>query len=306
MIERINFNALNNFLLEAKKILITAHKNIDGDGVGSSIGLAYALLNLGKKVRLEYPEPIPERYKFLLNRQFDDFNLGEEDLFLVLDTPVKNKTIAIPENKTSILIDHHIGAEEFCNYILREESSSTAEIIGKFLLTYYPNAIDENVANALTVGIYMDTGSLQFGFTTATTYFVMSNLIQKIDLDSLMQKLFYSDSREKQLLYADLINKLEIKENLGIVVVDEKDIKNIEKAQLEELINNLLKLKDISALIFALRRKNGFKISLRSKIAGINKIAEKFNGGGHPKAAGCFVENIKKLEEEVLAWLRAF
>ena len=47
------------------RFLLATHVNPDGDAIGSSIALAMALEQLGKKVTLLDKHPMPEQYAFL-------------------------------------------------------------------------------------------------------------------------------------------------------------------------------------------------------------------------------------------------
>lgn len=49
----------------AKKILLITHKNVDGDGVGSTLALAAALRKLDKQIEIVCPTEVPAVFQFL-------------------------------------------------------------------------------------------------------------------------------------------------------------------------------------------------------------------------------------------------
>ena len=52
-------------LLEAQKIVITAHVNPDGDAIGSSLGLMHILREKGKDVQVLLDDDIPAIFSIL-------------------------------------------------------------------------------------------------------------------------------------------------------------------------------------------------------------------------------------------------
>ncbi|MDP3789208.1 MAG: bifunctional oligoribonuclease/PAP phosphatase NrnA, partial [Candidatus Omnitrophota bacterium] len=45
--------------------LITSHVNVEGDAIGSEIGLFYMAKQLGKNAIMVNSDPVPDRYRFL-------------------------------------------------------------------------------------------------------------------------------------------------------------------------------------------------------------------------------------------------
>ena len=60
-------NKIRELLLQYDSILITAHKNPDGDAVGAGLALTLSLLELGKKVRFVLQDKIPDTTLFLMS-----------------------------------------------------------------------------------------------------------------------------------------------------------------------------------------------------------------------------------------------
>ena len=55
------------------------------------------------------------------------------------------------------------------------------------------------------------------------------------------------------------------------------------------------------------KKDGGIKVSLRSNLIPVNKIALSFSGGGHPRAAGCTIMNtndIYKAERQIMSAIK--
>src|ERR1043166_8977961 len=79
-------------LVPGRRVGLTTHVNPDGDGLGSEVGLALLLRNLGVEVLIANPSPTPARFRFLfhglpgLDRSADAVKaLRTVDVIVVLD-----------------------------------------------------------------------------------------------------------------------------------------------------------------------------------------------------------------------------
>ena len=61
----IDWQEFRDRLIDAKSIILSTHKNPDGDGLGSEIAMFYYLKNINKDVRIINYSETPERYKFM-------------------------------------------------------------------------------------------------------------------------------------------------------------------------------------------------------------------------------------------------
>ena len=83
-------------LKECRTVLISVHKNPDGDALGSQLGLMLGLEKIGKEVYAHNLDPVPEIYRFLPGT--DRITTGPAikgtyDAFLVLDAdPPTNRS----------------------------------------------------------------------------------------------------------------------------------------------------------------------------------------------------------------------
>ncbi|PJB57675.1 MAG: DHH family phosphoesterase, partial [Candidatus Infernicultor aquiphilus] len=60
-----NFNEITKLLEKNNSFLITSHKNIDGDAIGSELALYFILKKLNKKPIILNQDRLPRIYNFL-------------------------------------------------------------------------------------------------------------------------------------------------------------------------------------------------------------------------------------------------
>src|ERR1700677_4930576 len=169
-----------NLVRQKNHFLITTHVRPDPDGLGSQLGLAEVLRNLGKKVDMVISSVWPPRYTFLdPQRTIGNFALPgtqyrQAEAVIVLDTGTWNqlgdfgtfmKTLSVPK----VVIDHHLsqddlGATRFVD--------TTAEATGRLVweaINALGGSLDAETAHALFVALAMDTGWFRHPNTTART-----------------------------------------------------------------------------------------------------------------------------------------
>jgi len=61
----IDWNQINNYISEAKTILLTMHKNPDGDGLGSATAMYHYLKEIDKDCRIINVSTLPFEYHYL-------------------------------------------------------------------------------------------------------------------------------------------------------------------------------------------------------------------------------------------------
>ncbi len=306
-----NVNRLKSQVENAKSIVLVTHTNSDGDAIGSILGLYNILLQLGKNVKPIVPNDYAEFLKWLAytddmviyKKQTNEAKLAiaNADLVICLDFNSLNRAdkaeYAIRNTSAfKILIDHHQQPECFADLIISDTAvSSTSELLYEIILQAdYMQYVDNNVAEALYVGIMTDTGSFSYSCNRSRTFFIVSQLIEYgIDVAGIHQKVYDTNSEEKlRLLGHCLSKKLVVLNhyNTAYISLDKNELKefNYKKGDTEGVVNYALSIKGISLAAIFIEKENMIKISFRSKGSfSVNEFARKhFNGGGHNNAAG--------------------
>lgn len=290
---------------KSQRILIPLHDGPDGDCVGAALAMYLLLTNMGKMVEIISTSPSYANFGFMgldfvQNIDPSEIDFSKYDLFCALDTAgiymlSSSGTIEVPSEIPIINIDHHATNDSFgaLNYV-DASSISTCGILFK-LFNYWGITVSEQLAQALLLGIYSDSGSFQYEATSAedfrmaaelmdlgaSIYFLHWNLHFSVPLDVF---------KARGLVYKNMqIN--EAKRFVYSMVTLNEFVENGISLEAVWGINaDLLKMLDGVDFAFTIteKKENIFGISFRSRVSDfdVSEIAEKLGGGGHKVSAG--------------------
>lgn len=292
---------------------ITTHRNPEADAMGSSLGLAHLLRQLGKSCTIVSYDPLPRILKFLphqgLLKQQPRLTSWPEALF-VLDCGDLERTglfdIQFPPSPI-INIDHHITNKQFgqINWV-DPEATATGELIYE-LVGALGQELSPEVALCLYTAIVGETGFFAYSNTRPKTFRLAASLLERgVDPWAVAQRL-RENTPERLKLLAEVLQGLERSEDgrLAWMAVTQELLEKTKTGaeDTEEFISFPRSLREVEvAILFREVDPHTFKISLRSKNeVDVAKLAEQFGGGGHKKAAGCTVNgSLKEVQEKVL------
>ncbi|HSH34991.1 bifunctional oligoribonuclease/PAP phosphatase NrnA [Schnuerera sp.] len=307
---------------KCKNIYIVSHVQPDGDNIGSTLALAMAIKKLKGNINVLKVDNIPSDYEFLPSIELiKNHNLDKPiELLITLDSSDlerigKGRKFA-EKAKYIINIDHHITNDNFGDInIVSPKAAATGEIIYQFIEKMGID-IDKDIATCLYTAISTDTGSFMYSNTTYKTHLIVSELLKLgIDTDYININLYQSRSIARTKLFINSLSSLEtfLEGKIGIVAITQEMLKTngAKMEDTEGIISFIRGIKsiEVACLLKELDEKE-IKVSLRSKKQiDVSKICNKFNGGGHVRAAGCTIyENISKAKniivEEILLHFR--
>ncbi|SEF45824.1 phosphoesterase RecJ domain-containing protein [Caloramator fervidus] len=294
---------IGSIIKQNDNFAIISHFSPDGDAIGSSLALYNMLIENGKSVDIYNQDEVPKRLKFLPYSNYIKNQLLDKkyECVFVLDCGDKDRIGNLVDifNKTNLIvnIDHHISNTLFAdiNYV-DSNASSVGEIIYN-LLKINGFEISKNTAMCLYTSIVSDTGGLKYSNTTSMTLNIAGDLINTgINFTEINRILFNTMTKSQLKLLSKVISTLELYKNDSIAIM------HVNKQMLEEcganeddasdMVNYARDIDTVELGIFIKEvDTNKFKVSLRSKNkVDVRLIAEKFNGGGHVRAAGFTIE----------------
>lgn len=316
----MNFR-LSEILEGNKTVALGGHIRPDGDCVGSCMGLYMYLAEQFPEISVDvYLEPISGCYKRIKNTEVIQSAIPQEkvyDLFICLDCGSVDRLgfsgDLFEQAKHTACIDHHISNEAFAdaNYIV-PEASSTSELVYNLIET---DKISMECAEALYMGIAHDTGIFQYSCTSPETMEAAANLMRKgIDGNDIIDKTYYEKSyTQTQILGKALLESFLMLEKKCIVSwIKKKDLEffGAKPSDLDGIVSILRQTEDTEIAIFMYELESGkYKVSMRSKgKVDVSRIAKKFGGGGHVRAAGVTMSGdvydvINKLTEQIVLQL---
>lgn len=310
-------------LKEPKKIAITFHQKPDGDAMGSGLGLAHFLKELGHQVTVVSPTNWAEFLKWMPGaKQVVDFEMNtdkglkvlqEAEWLFCLDFNVLSRTKRMEPvieklNCVKILIDHHQQPQtEAFDYGISDTSkSSTAQMVFDFIMNSGNSSmINIDIAECLYAGVMTDTGSFRFNSTTSSVHEMVARLKETGFNHSQVHENLFDNFQESRFRFFGnvLLNRMEIfyEYNTALIAIPQQDLirYNVKTGDTEGLVNFPLSIKGIKLASVIIDRGDERKSSFRSKGGfDVNTFARKyFNGGGHFNAAGG--RNSESLEEVV-------
>lgn len=306
------FTALKNLLGEAgKKIVVLPHENPDGDAIGSAIGLAEVVKNLGHAVHIISPGDYPAFLKWFSskveilvydkNKKQAKTIVGNADLMICVDFNEAKRAGKLGKHilqfdRPKILIDHHPQPVDFCDYMVSEPSySSTAELIYDVVKRMdLESFINHEAAEALYTGIMTDTGSFSHNTSNPNTFKVVSELmVHGINTDKIQSNVYHNFSASRMKLLGYCLNeKMEVfpEYRAAVIYISKKELEefNFEPGDTEGFVNYPLSINNIVFSALFIEKEDFVKASFRSKgNFPTNAFSrEHFEGGGHLNAAG--------------------
>lgn len=293
----------------AKSILITAHKNLDGDALCSMLTLYQLIyLNYGKEAVCVYDGNVPEAFKYVPLRgrahYFAHIDLSKTfDLAVLLDYGTVNNIggyrDALDKAKFLVEIDHHKNDNKLGQLCLDDDTASATACLLYNLMLDAGWKYDDKVLNLLALGILTDTGGFKYA-KDGRVLRIMADLVDKgIEIQKLLE-ILNNKPRKTIQTEARVVSEAEFfyRNKLVVAVVNAADYKNLD-GRGENALSLLGQIRGVEYIVLLKEQKeNQIGVSLRSKTLPVNHFAEKLGGGGHMCAAGAVMhdslENVKK------------
>lgn len=316
---QIDADLIKETIEDSSKVFIMAHRNIDLDAFGASLGIYYLCKTLGKDAYLliddnTYYSDIKKCLEGISNHdiglKISTFShlepmIDDKTLLFVLDTHLINlvQNIKALDIKNIIVIDHHQKKDQdninnIYEYI-NTEYSSTIEIVIELLQTLNIY-IHPFIATIMLSGLYIDTNGYLYKTrkeTHLSAAYLYESEASSLELRTILKEDFNKyKKRQEVILKAEKIN------NILIACGDENII--YKPYELAKISDTMIAFNEVRASFTIGKIKdNQIGISARS-IGDINvgEIMKELNGGGHALEAATQIEgdNIKEVKNKLL------
>lgn len=312
---------LDSILDEIKKaesIVILTHETPDGDAIGSSLAMMLALKQLGKKADVIIPE-YSRTFAFLPGATDikQESNIKNYDLAISLDCATEVRLASGEEYfetaKTKIVIDHHgsnsmYGDLNFVNPV----SPACCEILAG-MFEYYDIDVNKEIGSCLVTGIITDTGGFKYSGVTAETFEFSAELLRKgVNISDIYKRVLQIRTKANFELSKLVSDRMEFLEDGKVTftymnIEDETNV-NAEHGDHEGLVEIGRDIEGVEVSVFIREKEdaNGYKISLRSnEYVNVSDVCLMFGGGGHPRAAGCFIPGtVEQVKQKILSEIK--
>lgn len=296
------FAEFNDVVAGHSSFVIMSHIRPDGDAIGSQLALGFALMALGKTVYIVNQDGLPESMTFMTGSEkviTPPAEPLEIEVAIALDTATKQRLgesalLAASKAKFWVNIDHHISNPAYGDLnIIDVASPATGQIVYQ-LIRFLDMPLPAETRDAIYVAVSTDTGSFQYGSTTAATYELGADLIRRgLDVGKINADIYNNHPFRRVELIRELLNTLEISTDGKLAnwqLYNAVRLKlNLQPDDSEGLIDLIRAVKGVKVAVFFEELEVGeIRVSMRSKDNSMNvcDVALKFGGGGHALAAG--------------------
>ncbi len=288
----------------SRSIVLACHVNPDGDALGSLLGLAFALIPLGKDVVCLSEDGVPDILRFLpgseLVQQTSD--VPAFDLALVVDSGELSRVGShvqpiVARARRIVDIDHHVTAGAFGDIrVLDAGAASTAEIVYA-LLQALAAPITNDIATCLFTGIITDTGSFRFQNVTPNTLRVAAELLEAgAPPAHISENVFDNRTFAATRLLGHALSSLTQTADGQVIWahITAGDFQTLGATDqdTEGVVNYVRGVRGAEVgLLFREMSDGKIRVSLRSReTVNVAEIAQRFGGGGHRMASGCTID----------------
>lgn len=278
------------------KIVLFRHNRPDGDAEGAALGLR-------EMIRCGFPHKtvrcINDDFSDSLSFLFTEDGKEEPDFYRdALGIAVDTATVDRISNQYHplcaklIKIDHHIETVPYGDIRWCEPSiTSACEMIVALGEAYREELpLSKTSATYLFCGMVTDSGRFRFYPVTPASLRRAADLLEYgIDTDWLYANLYMQDY-DLLKLRAVIYNEMKRTENgVTYLVIDRKtiDAYHLTHESAGNLVNDMDAIRGgLIWMIFIENEDGSYRVRLRSRFVTINKLAEKYRGGGHACACG--------------------
>lgn len=302
----------------SKRVAVLAHINPDGDTLGSSLALAFALRKLGKAVAIFCADTLPDNLAFLPG--YDEIRpasqLPEEtDTIVTVDaSDLSRFGLAYELNRALfsraqvINIDHHTTSHCFGSVNLVDASAAaTGEQVYDLLLELGVE-IDPAIATCLLTALVTDTRVFRTASTTPRTLAIASDLFARgAPLSPIVETVYRNRPLTTLRLWGIALQNLKWEAGIAWTSITKEMQERVGASASEGdgVVDLISSLRNVKAVAVFRETDEGIKVSLRAADGmDVSEVASHFKGGGHPRASGCLLPGtLAEAEQEVIAYM---
>lgn len=309
------------FVGRHQRFLVTTHVRPDGDALGSQLAMCVALEAIGKTCRPMVASPVPDRYRFMdTSAKIELFQPPGEtfldcDAIVVVDTGTWNQLgraadLVRRSTAEKFVIDHHQTQDELGGGRLVDTSAEACGRLVREAVGALGVSLTPTIASHLFIALATDTGWFRHANVSPASFALAAELMAAgADPVGSFERIFESHTLARLRLIGRALERLSVAAD-GRVALTEVYLADYAATgavplDTEDLINFPRSLQQAEvALLFIEQPEGGIKVSFRSRTdaTDVAKLAERFGGGGHRRAAGATVAGgIDDVKSKVLA-----
>jgi len=290
--------------------LVVGHEDPDADALGGALAIGLVVEALGGRATVAAAEPVPAVYGFLPGVEAvvtDPDPAVAYELLVMCDCGDLSRVGAIRERNRELFerlpvlsIDHHASNDGAVGLAwIDPAAAATCEMVALLAtrLGVPLGAADGRLAAALMAGIVMDTATFAHPNTTPRTLLVAAALLEAgAPLSDTSRRLYRTKPAAQLRLFGRVLGRLEEHAG-GLVVAATLELADLAGtgalAEYSEGIIDLLSQAEAAEVALLLKEQGAeTRVSIRTRPGGVDatRLAGKWGGGGHARAAGATVQ----------------
>ncbi len=305
----VNWKKFTDQVSHYQSFVLVSHIRPDCDALGSELGMAYILRQIGKDVRIINAHRVPPSLQFLDPAGTIEVlgdNVEPEDIspdcIMILDTSAWGQLgdmgdVIRAASCDKMVLDHHVGEDDLGATMYKDYQAEATGTLVVQAADAFGVPLVRQMAAPVFAAIATDTGWFRFSSVSADTYRTIARLIDAGVVPAEVYGDLYERDTLGRLKLRGLIlsrTKSEVDGALVYTYVEKEDFEAVGAlpSDTEDSINLTLGVQNTqAAVIFVGQIRGGFKLSFRSRCElDCNEVARQFGGGGHKAAAGAFQE----------------
>jgi len=281
---------------EYNKIIIHGHTRPDGDCYGAGFGLKYTIEETYPEKEVYYPGESTAFYNYVGSKDDIADSVYEGALVIVVDTATKTR---VSDDRWRladfiIKIDHHIPVDDYGDLTWVDTTYPACSLMVTEFINEFKDELNipKKAAVALYTGIVTDTGNFVYRGVGAKTMNLAATLLDYgVQVYDDVMKNVNRRPLVKVKFEGYVLQNFEITDNgfayikLPLSVQDEYNVSNEIAASSVSLLADIEGIKAWAAFI-EYPNTEVLRGRLRSSSIELDKLANKYSGGGHKYACG--------------------
>lgn len=288
------------------EVVLACHLSPDGDALGSMLGLAHALVRLGKRVVPSFSEPfvLPEPLRVLpgLDLLVPPGSVPRApELLVTFDTASAERLgdLAGPAGRARrvLVIDHHASNTRYGTLHLVDPQAAATAVLVAELVRRLGVELDPDIAACLYTGLVTDTGSFRYAGTTPSVHALAGRLLDTgIRHDVISRELFDTHPFGWVSMLGAVLGRARLETDavggLGLVWTHTRRVDLADRGlgpdQGESVIDVVRTAREAEVACVLRELPDGrWAVSVRSKgRVDVGSVCVRLGGGGHRFAAG--------------------
>ena len=298
-----------------QRFLLSSHQRPDGDAIGSAVGFALALRELGKQAEVvmdavppHFLRPFPAVERIRVATQISE----TADAAIIMECSSVDRTGVAGLDRSPILnIDHHVGNTHYGAVNWIDESAASCTELVFTLIEALGAPLTAEVATHIYLGLLTDTGSFRFSHITPRSFEIARRCVEAGANPQWIARTHYDSSTIGRVkIFGHVLNTMQLDPSGRVALLtmthESAAATGASYDDTDGIINFPLSVKDIEAVGF-IKEADGedWRISMRSKgDIDVGAIARAHGGGGHKNAAGCSARgSLEAVQRQFLALL---